>query len=245
MGRSQALLSGLCPPSPANLPLRGPVSGTALHTDSHGVQRPESHEEAGTGMAGDRELVGRARTHDQQAVEELVHRYQQKAYAIAYHFTGGNAQDAEDLTQEAFLRTFQNLENFRGDSSFYTWFYRILVNVCLDGRRRRRRWAQIFLPWQHDSKDKALSPEERPDPEAHERSLKAISEKELSRDIRKSLKSLPEKQRLAFQLKALNGMSIQEIARIMGTAEGTVKSHLFRATQFLREQFKDWEEGGT
>ena len=190
----------------------------------------------------DGDLVGRARTHDQQAAEELVHRYQQKAYAIAYHFTGGNVQDAEDLTQEAFLRAFQNLENFRGDSSFYTWFYRILLNVCLDGRRRRNRWQKIFLPWQRDSTDKALSPEERPDPEAHERSLKTITEKELSRDIRESMRSLPEKQRLAFQLKALHGMSIQEVARVMGTAEGTVKSHLFRATQFLREKFKDWEE---
>jgi len=190
----------------------------------------------------DEDLVVRTRGHDPWAPGELVHRYQQKAYAIAYHFTDGNVQDAEDLTQEAFLRTFQNLENFRGDSSFYTWFYRILVNVCLDATRRRKRWRQVFLPWQHDPTDKGLSPEERPDPEAHERSLKAISEKDLARDIRKSLKSLPEKQRLAFQLKALHGMSIQEIARTMGTAEGTVKSHLFRATHFLREKFKDWEE---
>ncbi len=190
----------------------------------------------------DEDLVARARKSDQRAIEDLVHRYQQKAYAIAYHFTDGNVQDAEDFTQEAFLRAFQNLENFRGDSSFYTWFYRILVNVCLDGRRRRSRWQKIFLPWHRDSADKGLSPEERPDPEAHERSLKTISEKELSRDIRESLKSLPEKQRLAFQLKALHGMSIQEVARAMGTAEGTVKSHLFRATQFLREKFKDWEE---
>lgn len=190
----------------------------------------------------DEDLVVRTRAHDPWAPGELVHRYQQKAYAIAYHFTDGNVQDAEDFTQEAFLRAFQNLENFRGDSSFYTWFYRILVNVCLDGTRRRKRWRQVFLPWQHDPTDKGLSPEERPDPEAHERSLKAISEKELSRDIRKSLKSLPEKQRLAFQLKALHGMSIQEIARTMGTAEGTVKSHLFRATHTLREKFKDWKE---
>jgi RNA polymerase sigma-70 factor (ECF subfamily) len=90
---------------------------------------------------------------------------------------------------------------------------------------------------------KGLSPEERADPEAHERALKAISEKQLSRDIRESLNSLPEKQRMAFQLKALHGMSVQEVARVMGTAEGTIKSHLFRATQFLREKFKDWEEG--
>lgn len=191
----------------------------------------------------DEDLVIRARARDPWAPGELLQRYQQKAYAIAYHFTDGNVQDAEDLTQEAFLRAFQNLETFRGDSSFYTWFYRILVNVCLDGRRRRRRWREVFLPWQHASPEKGLSPEERPDPEAHERALKAISEKELSRDIQKSLKSLPEKQRVAFQLKALHGMSIQEIARTMGTAEGTVKSHLFRATQFLRDKFKDWEEG--
>ena len=191
----------------------------------------------------DEDLVARARKSDQRATETLVHRYQQKAYAIAYHFSDGNMLEAEDLTQEAFLRAFQNLENFRGDSSFYTWFYRILVNVCLDGRRRRNRWHKIFLPWQRESADKGLSPEERPDPEAHERSLKTISEKQLSRDIRETLKSLPEKQRLAFQLKALHGMSIQEVARVMGTAEGTVKSHLFRATQFLRDKFKDWEEG--
>jgi len=191
----------------------------------------------------DEDLVARARKSDQRAIEDLVHRYQQKAYAIAYHFSDGNMQEAEDWTQEAFLRVFQNLENFRGDSSFYTWFYRILVNVCLDGRRRRNRWHKIFLPWQRGSVDKGLSPEERPDPEAHERSLKTISGKELSRDIREALRSLPEKQRLAFQLKALHGMSIQEVARVMGTAEGTVKSHLFRATQFLREKFKDWEEG--
>jgi RNA polymerase sigma-70 factor (ECF subfamily) len=194
-------------------------------------------------MAEDRELVARAQNSDQRAAEQLVQRYQQKAYAIAYHFTDGNVQDAEDLTQEAFLRAFQNLAKFRGDSSFFTWFYRILVNVCMDGRRRRARWQKIFLPWQRESKDKGLSPEEKPDPEAHERSLKTLAEKELSRDIQDSLRSLPEKQRLAFQLKALHGMNIQEIARAMGTAEGTVKSHLFRATQFLREKFKDWEEG--
>ena len=237
------LWRGLCPFPPMTLQLRGPVSGTALHTYSHGVQRPESQEEAGTGTAGDGDLVLRARAHDQQAVEQLVRRYQQKAYAIAYHFTDGNVQDAEDLTQEAFLRAFQNLENFRGDSSFYTWFYRILVNVCVDGRRRQSRWRRVFLPWQHGSAEQSLSPEQRPDPEAHERSLKAISDKELSRDIRNSIKLLPEKQRMAFELKAFQEMSIQEIARIMGTAEGTVKSHLFRATQFLREKFKDWEEG--
>ena len=206
-------------------------------------QRNHLENDRSLSQAKDEDLVLRARKRDQSAIEDLIYRYQRKAYAIAYHFSDGNVQDAEDFTQEAFLRAFQNLENFRGDSSFYTWFYRILVNVCLDGRRRRKRWQKVFLPWQRDSRDKGLSPEERPDPEAHERFLNAISEKELSRDVRESLRSLPEKQRLAFQLKAFHGMSIQEVAQVMGTAEGTVKSHLFRATHVLREKFKDWEEG--
>jgi RNA polymerase sigma-70 factor (ECF subfamily) len=206
-------------------------------------QRIDFQSEESLSPLKDEDLVAQARKSDQKAIEDLIRRYQQKAYAIAYRFTDGNVQDAEDFTQEAFLRAFQRLENFRGDSSFYTWFYRILVNVCLDGRRRRNRWQRIFLPWQRHSTDKGLSPEERPDPEAHERALKSISAKDLSRDVRKALRSLPEKQRLAFQLKALHGMSIQEVARVMGTADGTVKSHLFRATQFLRERFKDWEEG--
>ena len=190
----------------------------------------------------DEKLVTRAQQGDQRATEELVNRYQQKAYAIAYHMCQ-NSVDAQDLTQEAFLRAFRSIEKYRGDSSFYTWFYRIVVNVCLDSRRRSQRWKLIFSPWRPAQRGKESSkdvPEEYPDMREELNPISVISGKQLSKKIKKSLKALPERQRLVFQLKVLQGMSIREIAQVMGAAEGTIKSHLFRATRFLREELKEW-----
>jgi RNA polymerase sigma-70 factor (ECF subfamily) len=191
----------------------------------------------------DEQLVTRAQEGEQWAKEELVNRYQQKAYAIAYHMCSEDSEEAQDLTQEAFLRAFRSLGKFRGDASFYTWFYRILVNVCLDGKRRRRMWQRTFLPWRRAKGEngalRAVS-EEQPDMRVAMNPIKALSDKQLSKHIRKSLVSLPERQRVAFQLKVLHGMSIREVALVMGAAEGTVKSHLFRATRFLRGELKEW-----
>lgn len=187
----------------------------------------------------DDHLVRSAQGGARWAMEELARRYRNKAFAIAYHLCSGQRQDAEDFTQEAFLRAFRNLQKFRGDSSFYTWFYRILVNACLDGKRRQNRWRKLispFLPRQREQNREAE------DLEGDNHTGKALNNRQLSRDIDTAIKALPEKQRVAFQLKALEGMRIGEIAQLMGTAEGTVKSHLFRATHSLRQALKDWEE---
>jgi RNA polymerase sigma-70 factor, ECF subfamily len=184
-------------------------------------------------------LVVLAQGGAQWAMEELVRRYRNKAFAVAYHLCSGQRQDAEDYTQEAFLRAFRNLKKFRANSTFYTWFYRILVNVCLDGKRRESRWRKLippWLPWRREDYSEAENVEGPSD------TVKEMSHKQLSQDIRRAMKVLPEKQRVAFQLKVLEGMRIGEIAQVMGTAEGTVKSHLFRATHSLREALKDWEE---
>jgi RNA polymerase sigma-70 factor, ECF subfamily len=187
----------------------------------------------------DDRLVRFAKGGAQWAMEELVHRYRNKAFGVAYHLCSGQKEDAEDFTQEAFLRAFRNLKNFRGNSSFYTWFYRILVNVCLDGKRRRNRWQKLIFPWRPTRKEQVREAEAV---EGHSDTMKELSNKQLSQDIARAMGALPEKQRVAFQLKALQGMSIGEIAQVMGTAEGTVKSHLFRATHALRQALKDWEE---
>ena len=192
----------------------------------------------------DEELVTRAQDGEKWVTEELVSRYQQKAFSIAYHMCAEDSEEAQDLTQEAFLRAFRSLGKFRGDSKFYTWFYRILVNICLDKRRHRRRWQRVFVPWRPVKAEKNLSkntPEEQSDMDPGNNPIKVLSRKQLSKDIRKSLKSLPEKQRTVFQLKVLDGMTIREIAEVLGAAEGTVKSHLFRATRFLREELKGWD----
>lgn len=193
---------------------------------------------------GDKELVSRARTGDPSALEELVGRYQEKAYAIAYNMCCGDSEQAKEITQEAFLRAFRGLKSFRGKSSFYTWFYRILVTTGLDWRRRQVRWERIFSFWRRDHREKALLKEEYkeyPEPQEHTNPMTALKNKQLAQEIRKAVESLPARQRTAFQLKVLNGMKITEIAQIMGTAEGTVKSHLFRATHFLRHALQEWD----
>jgi len=194
-------------------------------------------------MVKDEELVARAQNKDRGAAEELIIRYQQKAYAIVYQMCFGNSEEAQDITQEAFLKVIKNIKKFRGNSSFYTWFYRIVVNTCLDGIRRRRRRERVFSLWRGGQQKGAQSKdvfEEQPDPAHYTNPLTVLSGKQLTRELQEALMSLPDKQRTVFQLKVLHEMSIREIAEVMGSAEGTVKSHLFRATHFLRKSLKDW-----
>ncbi len=193
----------------------------------------------------DEELVARAQKKDQWATEELVHRYQQKAYSIAYHMCLGDTEEAQDLTQEVFLKVFRSLKKFKGKSSFYTWFYRIVVNTCIDGLRRRRRRERIFSLWRSGENRGGSSIdtiEGQPEMGDASSPMRVLSGKQMAQKAREALRSLPEKQRLVFQLKVLHGMSISEIARLMKMAEGTVKSHLFRATHVLREALSDWAE---
>ncbi|MBW1850285.1 MAG: RNA polymerase sigma factor [Deltaproteobacteria bacterium] len=191
----------------------------------------------------DEELVAQAQEGDQRAIGELLDRYQKKAYAIAYNMCSGDSEEAQDLTQEAFLRAIRNIKKFRKNSSFYTWFYRIVVNTCLDGIRRRRKRERIFSFWrwgaQKGDRQKFVL-EEPPAAEETSNPMTILSGKQLTRNVQEALMSLPDKQRIAFQLKVLSGMSIREIAEVMGSAEGTVKSHLFRATHSMRKTLKQW-----
>lgn len=208
-----------------------------------GGRHPIAERDAPLMSLEDKELVARAQRDDPSAFEILVRRYQEKAYAIAYNMCSGDSEEAQELTQEAFLRAFRSLNNFRGTSSFYTWFYRILINTCLDSRRRRKRWERIFTFWRRDregrSDSKAMD-EDYPDPGVKSNPMTALRGKQLAQEISEALETLPEKQRVIFQLKVLHGMKIREIAQIVGSAEGTVKSHLFRATHFLRDALQDW-----
>ncbi len=191
----------------------------------------------------DEELVLRAQKGDEWATRELVHRYQNKAYAIAYQVCLGDREEAEDLTQEAFLKVFRNLKKFKGKSTFYTWLYRIVLNTCIDGFRRRRRRERIFSLWGRAENTEGSSREGiegEPEMQGVSNPMEVLSGKQLTEKAREAARSLSEKQRTIFQLKVFHEMSIPEIAQIMKMAEGTVKSHLFRATHLLREALKDW-----
>ncbi len=178
-------------------------------------------------------LVALAQEGKRQAFEELAERYKQKAYRIAFDFTR-DREEAKDLSQEAFLRAFIHLKDFDQRASFYTWFYRILVNLCLDHHRRAKRisWEPI-----HENSDKINNGGEfrsissSPDQEA--------MAKEISQKVGLALAALPPKQRTAFLLKNHQGLSIHEIAKVMQTADGTVKAHLHRAVTALKQSLSE------
>jgi RNA polymerase sigma-70 factor (ECF subfamily) len=184
--------------------------------------------------AGDEQLVALAQGGDEQAFEELVERHKQKAYHIAFDFCR-DREDAKDLSQDAFLKAFVNLKNFDGRSSFYTWFYRILVNLCLDYKRRLKRSPT-------DSFDETLEPQmERSHEPSQPRSPdQQVLVGQMSRRVDAALQALPAKQRTAFILKNHQGLSIKEIAELMQTAEGTVKVHLHRAVTALRHSLAEF-----
>ena len=195
---------------------------------------------------GDKELVRRAQNDDPWAIEQLVLRYQKKVYQIAYQMLAGDEQEAQDRTQDAFLKAFRKIKQFKGNASFYTWLYRIVINTCLDARRRRRRWKEIFIPWRlerHKEESATPSMEEYPDTNKNSNPLSLVRKQQLEKDVRKAMNTLSERQHSIFQLKIFHEMSIPEIAQMMNLAEGTVKTHLFRATQVIQKKLKGWTDG--
>ncbi len=182
----------------------------------------------------DDQLVGLAKSGDRKAFEMLVERYKQKAYQIAFHHIR-DREEAKDLSQEAFLRAFTQLKRFDLRSSFYTWFYRILVNLCIDHQRRSRRF--IWQPLEEKENQEGGNPMTGENPTSPDQYLSA---EEMSRRVAVTLKELPPNQRTAFILRNHEGLSIQEIAEVMKSAEGTIKVHLHRAVMALRRDLAEF-----
>lgn len=182
----------------------------------------------------DEELVELCQQGQRPAFEVLVRRYMEKSFHIAFDFTR-NPETAKDLSQDAFLRAYANIKQFNGRSSFYTWFYRILVNLCLDHARRNGRVA-----WQSlDAMEEALG---EPPQLADNRYLpdqEAIAG-EAKRRASETLDAMPKKQRTVFMLRNHQGLSIADIAKVMKTTEGTVRVYLHRAVAALRQSLVEF-----
>lgn len=183
-------------------------------------------------MDSELRLIERARNGDRAAFESLVDTHKGKAFALAFHFTG-NVEDAKDLLQEAFVRAYVNIKKFRGGSSFYTWFYRILVNLCRDFLRRKRTRLKVLV----DAPELPDEEDEMP-LEAADRGPgpgEILLNKEIREKVDEAVNMLPERQKSAFILKHMQGMKSGEIASVMDCSESTAKVHLFRATKSLQK----------
>lgn len=182
----------------------------------------------------DEELVALAQQGERDCFEMLVRRYMEKAFHIAFDFTR-DTELAKDLSQDAFLRAYANIKQFDGRSSFYTWFYRIVVNLCLDYARRRRRvaWESLDKMAEEPGEQRQLA-DSTFAPEQH-----AIAG-EAKRRVDKTLESMPKKQRTAFLLRNHQGLSIADVAKVMKTTEGTVRVYLHRAVAALRQSLVEF-----
>lgn len=189
-------------------------------------------------MYKDEELVDKSQTGDLQAFEELVCRYERKIYTLAYRMTG-NYHDANDLAQEAFLRAFQAIKGFRGDSSFSTWLCRIAANVCRDELKKRYRTPVDYLDEEisfGEQEVKKQVPVDEPGP------AELYEKHELQRELQALIDTLTPEYRVAIILRDIQGLSYEEIAEQLECSLGTVKSRISRARSFLKEKILSLQE---
>lgn len=186
-------------------------------------------------------LVRRAQEGDTAAFEELVRHYDRTVLRLAQHLTD-SADDAQDIYQEAFLRAYRNIGQFRFECSFYTFIYRIVTNLCFDHLRRRRlhdRYAYCE-PYCEDSEGRDDSVLDRAsDQRADASPERAALNGELRRRIIRALNKLSPRERIVFELRHYEGLKLQTVASMLSTTENTVKNTLFRATHKLRLQLAE------
>ena len=178
----------------------------------------------------DRELVARAGAGDQEAFEQLVRDNQNRVYSLAVRLVG-DREEAADLAQEAFLRAWQGLAAFQGESSFATWIYRLTTNVCIDYLRRKKRRQEVEPAVSLDDEDSGWAEPA----DAGQDPQRKLEEAERSRALSRGLERLPEHQRQVLVMRELSGLSYQEIGAATGLDLGTVKSRIARARLALRK----------
>lgn len=181
-------------------------------------------------------LVRRAQQGDLSAYDELVRRYQERIYATIYHMTA-NHEDASDLAQESFIKAYRALKSFKGDSSFFTWLYRIAVNKTINFLKLRKRRSvmslnDLDLNAEHDPDLLALICEKNP--------RRDLNLAELQEKLNASMLKLSDVHRLVVTLHDIQGLSHEEISRIMDCNTGTVRSRLFYARQQLQALLSDF-----
>jgi RNA polymerase sigma-70 factor (ECF subfamily) len=191
----------------------------------------------------DRRLVEKARQGDTAAYAELVRRYERRAYGVAYGMLR-NPSDAQDVAQDAFIKAYRYLGRFKGTASFYTWLYRIVVNLCIDHLRKRSRSAQVEYDDRLGRPDNETEPGADLKPSTLDSNpQKALARRELAEAMQKGLDTLSEKHRAVLVLRELEGLSYKEMAEVMKCSKGTIMSRLFHARKKMQEFLREYLGG--
>lgn len=199
------------------------------------MEKPDRGQDRLQARAPETELIRQAQAGSRVAFDALVKQYEQQVLRLALHLTGSE-QDAEDIYQEAFLKAYRYIGNFRFECSFYTWIYRIVTNLCLDQLRRRktRREDQaVIIDHSGDEIDMLSSVS---DERAFSNPAKELDRKVLGARIQDALQKLTPRERMVFELKHYQGLRLRTIGEMLNTTEETAKNTLFRATKKLRSQ---------
>ena len=182
----------------------------------------------------DRQLVERAQRGDKRAFELLVEKYQRKLARLLSRLIRDPAE-VEDVTQEAFIKAYRALPAFRGDSAFYTWLYRIGINTAKNYLMAMGRRAPTSTEVEADEAEGFEEGEQLRDINTPE---SVLLSKEIAETVNSTIEKLPEELRTAIQLREIEGMSYEDIARVMDCPIGTVRSRIFRAREAIAEQLR-------
>jgi len=175
-------------------------------------------------------LIDRVRRGDMQAFSELVENSKVKVFRLAFNLTG-NRHDAEDLSQDVFVKAYRSLSKFRGDAKWSTWLYRITVNTCMDHKRSNSGKGKE-VRYEYDDGEPAHDFEPSHDAILPDRNAESGL---IQKHIEAALRNLSDQERSVFVLRHYHDCSLKQIAETMEIAEGTVKSYLYRAIQQLQQ----------
>jgi RNA polymerase sigma-70 factor (ECF subfamily) len=190
-----------------------------------------------TGSTSDEALVKQVQAGNVSAYNLLVVKYQHRVVKIAQKYVSDFA-DASDIAQEAFIKAYKALPNFRGESSFYTWLYRIVTNAAknfLESSSRQRSQVDVDDEVLNASSPEALTDRQTPD--------SIIESEELKKVILKAVGELPNELREAFMLREVEGLSYDAIAERANVPIGTVRSRIFRARQYIESKMEQFRKG--
>jgi RNA polymerase sigma-70 factor (ECF subfamily) len=186
--------------------------------------------------ADDRKLVRAAQKGDGQAFRELVTKYQRRVYQLALGMMK-DPDDAMDISQETFVRVHRYLPSFKGDSSFFTWTYRIAMNLCLDAQRRKGRAERIDAEEGDEAEIEAAMD---PPSAALAGPQRAALNTELKEKLDEALQSLSGNHRAILLLREVEGLSYEELAKVLGIRKGTVMSRLFHARLKMQKKLREY-----